>query len=126
MNPRIKEKTQTTPLISMDFREGILIIKGRSIPEDPEVFYEEVIDWIHEYFKEPVGNTQFRLYLEYANSGTSKYLMEILRIFKSYMDQGNACQVQWHYEEEDEAMYELGRHYQDAIDLPFQLKASYA
>jgi hypothetical protein len=125
MKDLIIKKDLSTPLVKMSASEGVLLIEGRSIPENPEAFYEPVIQWIRQYFESAVKPTRLDLKLEYVNSGTSKYLMEMLRTIKKYHDEGKECLVNWYYEEEDESMYELGSHYKEAVSLPFRLNIMY-
>ncbi len=125
MKDLLIEKSHTTPLVQFHAAAGTMLVEGRSIPEDPESFFEPLLSWIHEYFKQAADQTRMSLKLEYVNSGTSKYLMEILRVMKGYHEQGKKVLVNWYYEEEDESMYELGCHYKDTVDLPFRLNVIY-
>lgn len=125
MNDLFLAKTGTTPDVSFNASRGLLKLEGRSIPENPEWFYESLITWIHEYFRDPKPTTKMEVKLEYVNSGTSKYLMEIFRILNVYYDQGKKVTVVWFYEEEDEAMYELGMHYQETVKLPITMSVIY-
>ncbi|KPL21147.1 MAG: nuclear pore complex subunit, partial [Bacteroides sp. SM1_62] len=40
-------------------------MKGRSIPEVPDSFYEPILTWVDEYFKETNQETVFEFRLEY-------------------------------------------------------------
>jgi hypothetical protein len=125
MKDLMLEKSGTTPYVAFSATRGLLKLEGRSIPENPESFYESIITWIHEYFKDPRTATKMEVKLEYVNSGTSKYLMEIFRILKDYELKGNRVTVEWYYEEEDEAMYDLGKHYQESVKIPINLNIIY-
>ncbi|MGC9343891.1 MAG: DUF1987 domain-containing protein, partial [Bacteroidales bacterium] len=105
------EKTFNTPEIRFVPDEGLLRIEGRSIPEDPGEIYDIIIEKLHEYFKNPSKLTRVEIKLEYINSGSSKYLLELLRIMKRNYDAGADCLVTWFYEEDDESILELGQHY---------------
>lgn len=115
------KKTFNTPEVYFSRDEGLLKIDGRSIPEDPGDFYDPLIEQLESYFENAKPLTTFEIKLEYINSGSSKYLLEILRIFKRYYEKGANCQVNWHYEEDDESIFELGQHYQTTIPIPFKL-----
>jgi 2-oxo-4-hydroxy-4-carboxy--5-ureidoimidazoline (OHCU) decarboxylase len=56
--------------------------------------------------------------LEYINSGSSKYLYEILKKLTSYANSDKQVTLKWLYEEDDEAMLELGEHYRDTAGIP--------
>ena len=50
------KKTFNSPEIEFLAESGELSLEGRSIPEDPGEFFERLIDWINEYFLNPVEN----------------------------------------------------------------------
>ena len=121
MDDQIIKKTFNTPEISFKPEEGYLKIEGRAIPEDPGEFFETVIIWLKDYYKNPLELTKVDIKLEYINSGSSKYMLELLRILKVNYDNGKDCIVNWFYEEDDESIYELGQHYQATVQLPFKI-----
>ncbi len=115
------DKTIKTPGIKFSAEEGTLIISGRAIPENPEEFFIGVIQWVKDYFKDPKDLTTVSIQLEYINSGSSKYLLELLHMIEEMHKSGKLCEIKWYYEEDDEAVLELGKHYQSIIDVPFKL-----
>jgi len=125
MNELKIEKTVKTPYIHFDHKSGILKIVGRSIPENPEEFYEKLFAWAKEYFKQPQSETLVNVQLEYINSGSSKFILEFFQLFLDFYKQGHSCKINWYYEEDDEAILELGRHYQSIVDVPFKLIETY-
>jgi hypothetical protein len=121
MKELIISKSTNTPGITFNPESGLMKIEGRSIPENPGDFFDPLIEWLEEYFKNPVENTRFDMNLEYVNSGSSKYLLGIFRILKKKHDEGKICSINWFYEEDDEAIYSLGEHYKNTIKIPFNL-----
>lgn len=121
MNELVIEKTVKTPYVNFDAQSGILKITGRSIPENPEEFFNKLFEWVHQYFKNPQSDTLVNVQLEYINSGSSKFILEFFQLFQEYKSKGFNCKISWYYEEDDEAVLELGRHYQNIIDIPFKL-----
>jgi hypothetical protein len=115
------KRTFNTPEIEFKPAEGILRIEGRSIPEDPGEFYDIIILKLEDYFRNPQMLTRIDIKLEYVNSGSSKYMLEIFRIVKLNFDKGNDCLVNWFYEEDDESILELGQHYKNTIKIPFKM-----
>lgn len=114
------EPTSITPEIDFNFNSGILRLKGRSIPENPSDFYIQVLDLIKKYYKSPAALSEIRFEMEYINSGSSRYILEILRNIKKYQEEGNETIVKWFYEEEDEAILGLGEYYRDLIEMPIE------
>lgn len=122
MKPLLITSTFSTPSVKLDAETGLLQFEGRSIPEDAEIFYAPVISWLEEYYNNPAPVTSIDIKLEYVNSGSSKYLLEIFRIVGRNYRNGHECLVNWHYEEEDEAIQDLGEHYKVTIKIPFEFK----
>ncbi len=115
------KRTFNTPEIELIPAEGILRIEGRSIPEDPGEYYDVIMQKMEDYYKNPQKVTRFDIKLEYINSGSSKYMLELLRIAKKHYDLGSDCIVNWFYEEDDESILELGQHYKNTIKIPFKM-----
>jgi len=76
------KKTKTTPQIKFDKKSGVLEIFGRSIPENSSKFYEPILSWIDKYKSNPDNLTVLKIYLEYFNTSSSKYLYEIFKRFE--------------------------------------------
>jgi len=115
------ERKANTPSVLFDPETGNLKIEGRSIPENPGDFYDELIAWIRDYFSNPKPVTTLDLNLEYVNSGSSKYLLSLFRILKEEVQKGYKININWYYEEDDEAIQSLGEHYKTSLKIPFNL-----
>jgi len=116
------QKTKQTPEIIFNPKSGILEISGRSIPENTLDFYKPVIKWIEEYASNPAEKTVFKIYYEYLNTSSSKYLFEIFRILEKIKTTENQVVIEWYYEEDVEEMLESGEDYADLINIPFEIK----
>lgn len=112
--------TFSTPAIQMDAETGNFLIEGKSIPEDAESFYVPLLSWLEKYYNDPAPFTHIEVKFEYVNSGSSKYLLEFFRIVGRNYRAGHNCLVTWQYEEEDEAIQDLGEHYKITINIPFE------
>lgn len=121
MNDLYLKKSFNSPEVEFIAASGELSIEGRSIPEDPGEFFERLINWMNEYFLNPVEKTVMNIKLEYINSGSSKYLLEVLRIMKVNFEKGREVLIKWYFEEGDESIEELGQHYEQTIQIPFEL-----
>ena len=116
------EVTKITPYILID--KGEIIIHGRSIPEDSFEFYEPVVEACNEYIRKPAKHTVVRIHLDYVNSGSKKYLTNILTIFeKSYLS-GYSYEIVWVYDIDDEAIYDLGHDLKGIIKIPIKIEPS--
>ena len=113
--------TSITPNIQFSVDTGLLILEGRSIPENPEDFYLSLIDWLNEYYESREGATEIHFKFEYVNSGSTKFLQEFLRLVRKFQDGGKTTMIKWYYEEEDEAIQELGEHFNDYLKIPMEI-----
>jgi hypothetical protein len=113
----IQEELKNCPGIVYFPDNNTLEISGRSIPENPELIFRRLDEWITSHFDKN-GTLTVNIQLEYINSGSSKYLYEILKKLTSYANSGKQVILRWLYEEDDEAMLELGEHYRDTAGIP--------
>ena len=113
------EETKITPFISIE--KGKVMIKGRSIPEDSFEFYEPVIKACQDYVLNPAPNTEINIYLDYVNSGSKKFLTNILSVFEGSYLQGNNYNISWYYDIDDESIHDLGNDLKSIIKIPFQV-----
>lgn len=114
-----KESTEKTPTVNFIASEGLLEIKGRSIPENSIKFYDELIQWVEQYAAAGVSeNTRVNIQLEYFNTSSSKCLLDLFKRMESI--QGNVV-INWYYEEDDEDMLEAGEDYDAIIKIQFKM-----
>ena len=97
-----------------------LELVGRSIPENPELIFRRLEEWLTFHFEKNTG-LDVNIQLEYINSGSSKYLYEILKRLTGYWRSGKHVKMKWLYEEDDEGMLELGEHYRDTAGIPLEI-----
>ncbi len=97
--------------------EGIIKIEGRSIPEDASLFFTDIVEWIDKYLSFPKEKTVVNINLEYLNSGTSKYVLQILRRLKELPANNHQLTINWYYEEGDDDILERGEYYASILDL---------
>jgi len=111
--------TDDTPSVILDKEKGLLEISGRSLPEDVNQFYEQILDWIDQYSENPNDRTVFNFKLEYFNTASSKVILDILLKFEEIVEKGKEVLIKWHYHEEEEDMLEAGEEYADIVEIPF-------
>jgi hypothetical protein len=113
------EGTKSTPSITVG--DGVFEIKGRSIPEDAFDFFSPLLHETQAYLQNPSENTELRFHLEYINSGSKKYLTNLLAKFNDFYLDGHDVVIYWHYDYEDESMQELGNDLRSMIEIPFHV-----
>ncbi|MCI0522291.1 MAG: DUF1987 domain-containing protein [Bacteroidales bacterium] len=117
----IQAGSKNFPRITYDPDEDILRITGRSIAERPEVVYNPLEDWVRSHLSR-YSQLTLIIFLEYINSGSSKALRDVLRMISTYRAPQYRVRITWLYEEDDEAMHELGEHYRDSAGVPMDVK----
>lgn len=117
----IQEELKNCPGIAYYPASDKLELIGRSIPENPELIFKRLDEWITLHFEKNSG-LNVAIQLEYINSGSSKYLYEILKKLTGFIKSGKKVEIKWLYEEDDEAMLELGEHYRDSAGIPLKIE----
>ncbi len=111
--------TGVTP--SIQIKEGEIQIKGRSIPEDDFGFYEPVIQSVRDYLSKYRKGITLVIMLDYVNSGSRKYLVNMLHLLEEYHDEGIPVAIKWHYDVDDESIHDLGLDVRSLIRIPVEL-----
>ena len=85
-----------------------LELKGRSIPENAEEFYQQIKDWIAAN-REAIssGGISLNVHLEYFNTSSYKCLLDLFKNFDAINTAGNIV-INWYYDADDEDMLEAG------------------
>lgn len=115
------EGSAKTPTVKFNAGEGVLELKGRSIPENSIEFYKPLNDWIDAYGASPKAGTTVDIKLEYFNTSSSKCILDLFKKLESLNGKGTEIKVNWYFEEDDEDMEEAGEDYQAIIGLPFNM-----
>ncbi len=121
MEKYINEGTTKFPTIEFDLTTGILNINGCSIPEDPIGFYAPLLEAVAIYANKMAPATVINIRLEYFNTGSSKWLLEVFKKFEAIHKGGSPVVINWEYVGEDEDMLEAGKDYQDIVNVPFEI-----
>lgn len=128
MDSLIIEATEDSPKILFDTVSNRFVISGESRPENAGKFYTPVINWIIKF--EEILNSRkqtndssvliFVYKLDYFNSTSAKYIMDVLLILKRFVDQGHQINIEWHYDKRDDDMLDAGNEFSDTVDMKFE------
>lgn len=121
MEPISIEGTAKTPSVKFNPDEGVIEIKGRSIPENSVEFYKPLVDWLEDYKANPLPKTDVYIQLEYFNTSSSKCILDVFKKLETIHKGKNEVQINWYYEEDDEDMLEAGEDYESIIRVPFKM-----
>ncbi len=111
-----------TPYINFDKESGVMQIKGRSIPDQPDEFWGPILTWFDSYILSPSKKTTVIIDLEYFNITSSKRILFLLYKLNELSENGSDVKVEWLYRETDEDMYEVGQDYAYMVKVPFEFK----
>ena len=113
--------SKETPSVIFDKVNNKFEIKGKSLPEDVNEFYQGVIQWLRDYAKEPNPETLFTINLEYYNSASVRKIVDILVVLENIYRAGNKVLIRWMFDESDEMMGENGEDFKATVDVPFEI-----
>lgn len=121
------QPTESSFSIDLNVEKGEFIFLGESRPENAPRFFDPVLNWLNDFQALMVGseedydlNVIFKL--DYFNSTSTKYLVDISKMLKSIGDIDNVNQtVKWYYKEIDEDIEESGRELIEWTGLDMEL-----
>lgn len=128
MNNLIIPATDFTPYVNFMIETGILELSGVSRPEDVAGFYEGPLEWLcnleesildKSEYKYEIPELRFSFKMSYFNSGSSKYMIQILRRLKNLTRTGIDVKIDWYFEEGDDKMQDDGEDFAEAVELKF-------
>lgn len=125
----INSKTDS-PEIIFDISSGRYAISGESRPENASAFFHPVINWLKNFESFLQSQNQdsqdfaanFIFQLDYFNSSSAKWFVEILFLLKKYVDNGYNISIEWLYADANEDIYERGLEFSEIVELEFVFK----
>jgi hypothetical protein len=112
--------TLKTPEINFN-SDGEFTIKGNSYPENSAEFYDPVLKWLGDFFKEHTPAVNLNVDLKYVNTSSIKSILNVITRIRSFADSN--VKVAWLYELEDEDMLATGEDLQEMCDMTFDFIA---
>jgi len=119
-NPLITDPTEDEPGIILDKQKSILRFTGSSMPEDPGKVFHPVLDWISSYIESPNPFTSVEFKLDYFNSSTARFFVEILEKLEEIYEKGFKVKIIWFHYKDDLVMMERGEDIEAVVDIPFE------
>jgi len=121
MSPLVIESGAETPEIVLDKKNNTFFFKGKSLPENPIIFYRPVLNWLDEYLIDPNPETKVNFMMVYFNTSSSKIILDIMKKLELIKKSGHKVVVNWRFREDDEDMLEAGEIYAERVGIPFNL-----
>ncbi|MEA3447069.1 MAG: DUF1987 domain-containing protein [Bacteroidota bacterium] len=111
----IKETTDT-PALLFDKSNNKLIMKGKSIAEDPRAFYTETSEKIRNLASKTDNIDMVAFCLSYFNTLSAKYIFDLMKTIQTTIPN---VTIEWQYEQDDEDMLESGEDFEDMLSADF-------
>lgn len=115
------QQTEKTPTVLGNIDKGTLLITGKSLPENAREFYNPILDWLTKFYKSTSPKIKIDIDLEYFNTASSGVIFKILKEIKK-MSGDHEVKINWHFEEDDIEIEEVGLEFQSALGDIIQLK----
>lgn len=120
------DHTPITPYVFLNAETGVLVLSGRSSPDNSPGFYSKIQDFLDTYFEASALDTfKLDVNLEYFNTSSLKCIFQILKKLSDINEKGKvAVQVNWYYEEDDDDMLETGEDIAGLLSINFNFIAA--
>jgi hypothetical protein len=90
------------PQVNFDASTGLCEIVGESYLEETKDFYARLTQWLQEYMLIVKGDITLSVKLTYFNTSTSRCLLDMFRLLKSYQLQKHEVIVNWYVKQEED------------------------
>ncbi len=90
------------PQVNFDASTGVCEIVGESYLEETKDFYAKLVKWLQDYMFQVKGDITLSVKLTYFNTSTSRCLLDIFRMLKSYQLQKHNVTVNWYVRKEED------------------------
>lgn len=107
------ENTKSTPKVEIHHSSGTIRIIGRSYPEYPQKFYEDLYDELKKITSDSVD---MYFDFDYLNTSSTKCILLFLKeVKKIWVD----IRITWVHEEDDYDIIEVGEDFSELLDIEF-------
>lgn len=122
MNTFTIKETALTPKIDFNGSNGQMLISGKSLLFEKNLFWEEIISWYKTYVLNPKHKTVLHIELEYFNSISAKFLYYFLKLNKYIIQKGLILQIYWSIFSDDQDMLDIVQIMKQETGLPIEIQ----
>lgn len=116
------DATDRSPRVVLDRQDSILLIEGRSYPEEGMDFFDPIVMRFRSLQDSDNPIRTVHLRLEYYNSSTTKALADLFTALERSARAGNEAKVIWEYEQDDDGIEEDIDMFRDTYQLEFETR----
>jgi hypothetical protein len=120
MQPLLIANTIRTAGVNFDPDTAVLSLKGNSIPENSDQFFQPIHDWIEEFNRTHKGKVTFRVFMTYFNTSTIRHIIGIMK--KLIQNSGTDLTIEWAYEKGDEEIRDRGQDISEVVKFEFKFE----
>lgn len=113
------EATEDCPEVLLDADLAIFQIAGNSTPEDVNVVYKPIEEWLKSDGVD-LDHCQCKLFFRYLSTSSHHKVFNILRTLNGMFNNGRKLSVEWAYENIDDDMLRLGLDFASILEIPFE------
>lgn len=111
-------RTDDCPEIVFDADKKTLSITGNSYPENCELLYEPIKEFLEDYSIEENSMLNCYFHFNLINSTSTVYVAQIIVKIAGLAKEGLSVFIRWKYDEYDEEMLDLGEKMSSISKLP--------
>lgn len=112
--------TKKSPEVQFN-TNGELLIAGKSIPEDSNIYYKPLFTWIEEFKKTSPPAINMTLKLEYMNTSSVRIVLKFLQNLVAISKENVKLNIKWIYDFDDDDICEQGEIIQESIKFPIEM-----
>jgi hypothetical protein len=114
-------ETQKTPSVLFDPEQGLFEIRGKSIPENSNIFYTPLLLYVEKYGHSPARRTILSVKFEFFNTSSSHRIHALFKRFERISQADGEVLIKWYCEKGDESMRDAGRDFRAILQVPFEI-----
>jgi len=121
MEKIIIKETPRTPSVNFDPDLGLFEISGKSTPENSNVFYGPLLEYLEGYSVCPAGRTVLSVKFEFFNTSSSHRIHALFKKFEKLYMANSEVLIRWFCENGDENMHDAGNDFRTILQVPFEI-----
>jgi hypothetical protein len=114
-------ETSKTPSVNFDPEHGMFEMRGKSIPENSNVFYGPLLQYVERYGNFPAERTVLSVKFEFFNTSSSNRIHALFKRFERIYLTDRDVLIRWYCENGDENMRDAGKDFKAILQVPFEI-----
>lgn len=92
------------PEVDFNSQTGVCELRGESYMEETYKFYLPLLNWLKDYTTHIENKVELNVKLIYLNTTSTKCILDMLEILKTFENKGGKVKVNWFYDKNDPDM----------------------